>query len=120
MNKNRTLLCYGLSKGEIDFLSMTRFNCINIMDSMAHSKIKDILDGHVINKDDSKISNEKVILINGYGSDEIPDVVKLIRSVIGDSPILAVVTDTSKEWTFKYLLSHLIQERNWHRNNMKK
>ena len=40
----------------------------------------------------------------------------LIAKVITENPIMAVVTETSKEWQFNYLVEHLIEEREWYRS----
>ena len=36
-----------------------------------------------------------------------------MRAIIGREGIMAVVTPTSIEWTFDYLLEHLMEEREW-------
>lgn len=120
MNNKRLLLVYGLSKEEIDFLSISKIEYIDIRPDMASCKIADIINGKAHMGTMPKLPEEKVILMNGYNQNEIMNMVNLIRAGIGKSPILAAVTENSSKWSFEYLLNHLIEEREWYRNNSKK
>ena len=41
--------------------------------------------------------------------------VKKIKEILKPVPIMAVVTETSIDWEFKYLVDHLMEEREWYR-----
>lgn len=120
MNSKKLLLVYGLSKEETDFLSISKIEYIEIKPDMASCKIIDIINGKSHMGTMPKLPEEKVILINGYNQNQIMNMVNLIRSGIGKAPILAAVTESSSKWSFDYLLNHLIEEREWHKNNSEK
>ena len=120
MNSKRLLLVYGLTKEEKDFLSISRIEYIDIKPDMASCKIADIINGKAHMGTVTKLPDEEVILMDGYNQNEIMNMVKLIRAGIGKTPILAAVTENSSKWSFNYLLNHLVEEREWYRNNSKK
>lgn len=120
MNNKKLFLVYGLTKEEKDFLSISRIEYIEIKPDMASCKIADIINGKSHMGTMPNLPDEKVILMNGYNQNEMMNMVNLIRAGIGKSPILAAVTENSSKWSFDYLLNHLIEEREWHRNNSKK
>lgn len=110
MQKNKCILVYGLSDDEINKLEKAKFKVLKITNDMANMKLKDIL-GKVDNRDENlELPDEKVILFNGYGNNEMRTTIKAVRNVINGG-MLAVVTPISINWTFKYLLEHLIEER---------
>lgn len=118
LNNNRCILAYNLSKEEIDKIKKAGISVIKIEDTMVQMKIGEILQGYRFEAY-KKLPNEKVILFNNFGDEEISTAVKYCRSIVKDV-ILAVVTQTSIGWSFSYLMEHLIEEREWHRGNMRK
>lgn len=118
LNNNRCILAYNLSKEEIDKIKRAGISVIKIEDTMVQMKIKDILQGYRFEAY-KKLPNEKIILFNNFGDDEVGMAVKYCRAIANDA-ILAVVTQTSVDWSFSYLMNHLIEEREWHRGNMRK
>lgn len=116
MQKNKCILVYGLSDDEINKLEKINFKVLNITNDMANMKLKDILK-KVDNRDENiELPNEKVILFNGYGNNEMRTTIKSVRNVINGG-MLAVVTPISINWTFKYLLEHLVEEREFANGN---
>ncbi|MGG5463246.1 DUF3783 domain-containing protein [Clostridium sp. B9] len=114
LNNSKAILTYGLNEKEKKDFQATGHKIINITDEMASMKVKDILDGlkfEVVSKNNFE---EKVVIFNNFPDEEIREMVSIAR-VIAENPIMAVVTDTSKEWQFSYLVEHLIEEREWHR-----
>lgn len=114
LNNSKAILTYGLSEKEKKDFQATGHKIINITDEMASMKVKDILDGlkfEVVSKNNFE---EKVVIFNNFPDEEIREMVSISR-VIVENPIMAVVTETSKEWQFSYLVEHLIEEREWHR-----
>lgn len=91
---------------------MVKPKLVKVTPDMATMKVKDIVNGIRIltNKEDPP--EEKLVLFNNCESEELYILIKLIRKVIPNA-ILATVTPLTNEWTFEYLLSHLIKEREW-------
>ena len=101
MLKSKCVLVYGLSEEEIEKLKKINFKVI---------KIKDILNKKEVIDEESSLPEEKVILFNGYGQNQLRTTIKSVRNLITGG-ILAVVTPISINWTFERLISHLILER---------
>ena len=118
LNNNRCILAYNLSKEEIDKIKKAGISVIKIEDTMVQMKIRENLQGYRFEAY-KELPNEKIILFNNFGDEEISMAVKYCRAVVKDV-ILAVVTQTSIDWSFSYLMNHLIEEREWHKGNMRK
>ncbi len=119
LNNNKCILAYGLSEDEIKLLEGLKHKIKIITKEMSSMKIKDILGGlkfEVVNKE---LPEEKILLFNNYDDASVKKGVTDIRSNIKGT-ILAVVTPTSKEWTFEYLLEHLVEEREWAKKQQQK
>ena len=58
---------------------------------------------------------ENVVLFNNFSDEELDKIIFFIRDCVDQNPIMAVITPTSIEWTFEYLLKHLIDEREWYK-----
>ncbi len=120
MNNEKTLLVYGLEKAELDFFSMSNIKYKIITEDMGSCVIENILNDNSCLGSKVSLPREKVILINGFEEDEVGAMVRIIRATMGKDPILAVITKTSITWTLQYLLKHLIEERQWYKNNSSK
>lgn len=108
----KCILAYGLTEEEFDNIQKRRIKIKKITNSDASTKIIDILCGKEVEESVEEFaSNEKVIIFNGYDDKELRGIITFIRGFI-EGGILAVVTEQSSKWTFKYLLEHLIEERN--------
>ncbi|MFX0549694.1 DUF3783 domain-containing protein [Hathewaya histolytica] len=97
----------------------------NVEKNILGNKLEDIIKDRAIEsaideKNFKSFENEKVILFNNFNEDELNKVIKDIRADKDLKCILAVITPTSIEWEFKYLLEHLIEEREWFRKNNNK
>lgn len=110
----KCILVYGLQNHELVELTKRKIKYILIDASMINLKIKDIIDGKKDNISSSgdDLINEKILLFNDYEEEILQKNIKNIRNFIKGG-ILAVVTDTSREWTFDYLARHLIEEKEW-------
>nr|WP_243240349.1 DUF3783 domain-containing protein [Clostridium cibarium] len=75
-------------------------------------KVKDIISGIKIINYNESISKERLILFNNCESKELSVLIPYARKIVV-GVILAVVTPLTENWTFKYLLEHLIGEREW-------
>lgn len=115
---NRGLIIYGLSDIEKQSLKGLELNYRVVKEDMLSMKIKDIIEGLQISIYDENIPKEKIILFNNYSDNELKETINLVRTVVEDG-ILAVVTPVSENWTFGYLIEHLIEERKWVLENQK-
>ncbi|MDU1854142.1 MAG: DUF3783 domain-containing protein [Clostridium baratii] len=119
MNNNKALLVYGLSKDEINSLRLIS-KVIEIKPEMVDLKVHEIASGK-LNEEVIEIVdgiNEKAILFNGFSDKEVSASIKKIRSAVKGG-VLAVVTPISRNWSFRYLLGHLLEEREWYAKNQK-
>ncbi|GAA0860562.1 MULTISPECIES: DUF3783 domain-containing protein [Clostridium] len=119
MNNNKALLVYGLSKDEINSLRLIS-KVIEIKPEMVDLKVHEIASGK-LNEEVIEIvdgMNEKAILFNGFSDKEVSTSIKKIRSAVKGG-VLAVVTPISRNWSFRYLLGHLLEEREWYAKNQK-
>lgn len=111
MQRNKCMLVYGLSKDEINSLRLLG-KVKEITPEMVTLKIKNIANGDYLEEDliIEEVLNEKAILFNDYRDSEVQANLKKIRAVVKGG-VLAVVTPLSRNWSFKYLINHLVQER---------
>jgi NAD(P)H-flavin reductase len=124
LDNNKLMLIYGFNEEERVFLDnlITEFKLpsyIVVEDKMASMKLKDIIEGLIVDTYDKELADEKVILFNNFADYELDAAIRAIRSSKAIKPILAVVTPTSINWEFHYLLNHLIEEREEARRYMK-
>lgn len=91
---------------------MVKLKLIKVTPEMVTMKVKDIVNGIRIFTAKGNTPDEKLVLFNNCESEELYILIKLIRKVMPKA-ILATVTPSTNEWTFEYLLSHLIKERAW-------
>ena len=113
---NKCVLVYGLNIRELYELRKANLTTLIITKEMSNMKLKDIIDGARDLVNDDSIPNEKVILFYGYSGIELKESIKTVRNIITGG-LLAAVTPVSINWTFKYLISHLMQEREWIEEN---
>lgn len=122
MENDKTMLIFGFDKEEKqimhDLLKKSNLPDYKVIEeSMGKMKIKDILNGLKLDIYNCRLPQEKVILLNNFNDEELEILIKGLRVNLISKPILAVVTETSIEWTFEYLLEHLIEEREWFKNH---
>ena len=120
---NKMMLAYGFEDEEKVFLD----NMIKelqlppykvVEKNMAIMTIRNIIDGPVLDTYHKQLPEEKVIMFNNFTDHELDMTIKTIRSNKNIKPILAVVTPTSINWEFHYLLEHLMEEREQARKYM--
>lgn len=116
LENKKCILAYGLNNNEIVELTRRKMRHIIIKPYMIDSKVKDIIDGKITACNEEEI-DQKIILFNSYEPNKLQKAVKDIRKFIKGG-IVAVVTDTSKEWKFRDLLDHLVEENKWFKDNM--
>ena len=113
----KCILAYGLSNEQIDKIKKRRIRMKIVTNNEGGMKIKDLLNNNTEeNKNYEELpQNEKAIIFNGYNDKELRSEIKFIRSFV-DGGVLAVVTEQSEGWTFKYLVEHLIEEREFYKS----
>ena len=112
LNNNKCILVYGLTNEELVECAKRKIKTVVIRPDMASMKIADICKGLKFSTFDDLMPKEKAVLFNNYEDKDLNKAIKEVRGFVSGG-ILAVVTPTSSEWTFKYLLTHLIEEREW-------
>ncbi|MHC6181453.1 DUF3783 domain-containing protein [Clostridium sp. JNZ X4-2] len=122
---NRTILMYGFDKNTERIIEKIGkdFNADNfrvIKNHMTGMKIRDILEGNLKAQDNFDDVQEKVVLFNNLTDTQISGIMGELKNKVNERPILAVVTETSIDWSFNYLLTHLLQEREWFEKNNSK
>ncbi|MDO5517536.1 MAG: DUF3783 domain-containing protein [Clostridium sp.] len=112
----KCILAYGLTDEELDKIKKRRLKVKEVTSEDASRRIVDILceDGDGSTKDELP-ADEKALIFNGYNDKELRETIKFIRRFI-EGGVLAVVTEESSKWTFKYLIEHLVEEREWYKS----
>lgn len=118
LDNNKCILVYRLTDEELEELKKANLKLIVITDDMADMKIKDIIGGLRILNYNDRLAEQKLMLFNNFDEKLLMKTIKEVRAVVTGG-ILATVTPTSIEWTFEYLLNHLIEEREWIAMNQK-
>ncbi len=120
MINNKLMLVYGLKNEELNLLkdiclenNLPSFKIVN--KNMCEMKLRDIIKGINLEVEDTDMPEEKVVIFNNFSDTELNLGVKKIKEILKPTPIMAVVTETSIDWQFKYLVDHLMEEREWHR-----
>lgn len=118
LDNNKCILAYNFSEFELNILKNGNIKVIEVSPEMIEMTIKDILGGLRFKTFNPNPIKEKTILFNNFTDDDIQPVIKVIRQKIKGG-LLAVVTSTTIDWKFSYLVKHLIEEREWFLNQQK-
>lgn len=124
LSNNKLMLIYGFSNEDRTFLDSIieeyKLPSYRIIEkNMANMKIRDILEGLKLDTYNKNLPDEKIILFNNFTDAELESTVRAIRANKNIRPILAVVTATSINWEFHYLIEHLMEEREQAKKYMK-
>ncbi|MCT8977515.1 DUF3783 domain-containing protein [Clostridium sp. CX1] len=118
LENNKVALVYGFGEAEQSIVSEILKGKYKVIDeSMGKMKIGDILNGIKLEVYNCHLPSEKVVLFNNFEDEELKNTMRAIKASIQPSPIFAIVTDTSIDWTFEYLLEHLVEEREWYKKH---
>ncbi|KOF56171.1 MULTISPECIES: DUF3783 domain-containing protein [Clostridium] len=122
MENNSKILIYGYTEEEIqkikDLLHKNRMpDLLVINKNMSQMKICDILKGLEILTYDVKLPDEKLVLFNNVPDKKIDKGIQIIKDISDKRPIFAQVTPVSQNWSLKYLIEHMIEERQWYIDN---
>lgn len=118
LSNNKCILVYNIPESEIKELNNNSFNIIKVSEEMGEMTISDILSGLRFETINTNIKSEPLILFNNFSDEEIKLTISSIRKRFNKG-IFAVITPSSVNWKFSYLLEHLIEEREWYLNNKK-
>ncbi|MDD7795137.1 DUF3783 domain-containing protein [Clostridium sp. 'White wine YQ'] len=119
LNNQKTVLVYGFSQEQSSVLSSDKYDTVIVSKEMINMKLKDIIDGLRFETFESNPAKEQVVVFNNFTDDELKIMLSIIKG-ISPNAIKAVVTPTSINWSFKYLIEHLVEEREWYKANAKK
>ncbi|MDS0525367.1 DUF3783 domain-containing protein [Clostridium sp. SHJSY1] len=112
LENSKCILIYGFKDEELEMLKMIKLKLIKVTPEMTSMRVKDIVDGIRIFTYKENMTEEKLVLFNNCESQELYVLIKFIKKMM-PKVILATVTPLTNEWTFEYLLSHLIKEKEW-------
>lgn len=116
---NKCILAYGLDKEQIDKIKGQNIKVIEVNNNMALMKIEDIINESTNdNSYDELPLNEKALIFNGFKDEQLKVTIRYIRGFV-QGGVLAISTPQNYKWTFSYLLEHLIEEREWFKEQQK-
>ncbi|OPJ64925.1 DUF3783 domain-containing protein [Clostridium chromiireducens] len=116
---NKCILAYGLDQEQIDKIKGQNIKVIEVNNKMALMKIEDIINGNTNdNSYDELPLNEKALIFNGFKDEQLKVTIRYIRGFV-QGGVLAISTPQNYRWTFSYLLEHLIEEREWFKEQQK-
>ena len=112
----KCILAYGLTEEELDKIKKRRLKVKEVTEKEASTRIVDLLCGEVEESTSDELpKDEKALIFNGYNDKELRETIKFIRRFV-EGGVLAVVTEQSSKWTFKELVEHLVEEREWYKS----
>jgi len=110
---DKCILAYGLKEEEIKKIESQNIKVIEINNNVALMKLEDIICGDISENTYNNLPlSEKALIFNGFKDEQLKVTIRYIRGFI-QGGVLAVSTAQNYKWTFKYLLEHLIEEREW-------
>ena len=118
LGNNKCILHYGMEENDIKTIESFNYKLIKVTEDMTCMKLGELIEGYKFENLLNDTISEKVIIFNNLSDEELKSSIKHIRENIKNT-ILAVVTPTSINWTFDSLLKHLVQEREWYKNQQK-
>ena len=110
---NKCILAYGLNSEEIKKIESQNIKVIEVNANMTSMTIEDIICAKPNEGSFDELPlNEKALIFNGFKEDHLKTTIRYIRGFVKGG-VLAISTAQNYKWTFKYLLEHLIEEREW-------
>jgi hypothetical protein len=117
---DKCILVYGLNKEEIEKIQSQNIKIIDIDSNRALSTLEHIIQGDTDENSYGELtSNEKALIFYGFKEEQLKFTIRYIRGFV-QGGVLAICTPQNYKWTFKYLLEHLIEEREWYKANGRK
>ncbi|MGE5628157.1 MAG: DUF3783 domain-containing protein [Solirubrobacterales bacterium] len=120
MDNKKLILSYGFDFGEMSKIQkiakeVNLSSVKTVKNTMGKMTVNDIINGNLFEVYDCSMPKVKVILLNNFSDYELEKAISMFKSAFSEIPILAVVTESSINWTFEKLVNHLEEERQWHR-----
>ena len=110
---NKCILAYGLNSEEIKKIESQNIKVIEVNTNMASMTLEDIIcEKTNENLVEEMPLNEKALIFNGFKDDHLKTTIRYIRGFVKGG-VLAISTAQNYKWTFKYLLEHLVEEKEW-------
>ena len=110
---NKCILAYGLNSEEIKKIESQNIKVIEVNTNRASMTIEDIIcEKPNENSFEELPLNEKALIFNGFKDDHLKTTIRYIRGFVKGG-VLAISTAQNYKWTFKYLLEHLVEEKEW-------
>lgn len=120
MVNEKKVLVYGLDAEEMAKMKKSNIKLLPVNETMLNMKVFDILaEKNEAGEPNDRFKGEKILVFNAIPDMQLKLLIDLTKRVIKKKPILAVVTETSIEWSFEQLVEHLVEEREWHKSNKK-
>lgn len=120
MINEKKILVYGLDAEEMAKMKKSNIKMLPVNETMLNMKVFDILaEKNEVSEPNDRFKGEKILVFNAIPDVQLKLLIDLTKRAIKKKPILAVVTETSIEWSFEQLIEHLIEEREWHKSNKK-
>lgn len=120
MINEKKILVYGLDAEEMAKMKKSNIKILPVNETMLNMKVFDILaEKNEVSEPNDRFKGEKILVFNAVPDVQLKLLIDLTKRAIKKKPILAVVTETSIEWSFEQLIEHLIEEREWHKSNKK-
>lgn len=120
MTNEKKILVYGLDAEEMAKMKKSNIKMLPVNETMLNMKVFDILaEKNEVSEPNDRFKGEKILVFNAVPDVQLKLLIDLTKRAIKKKPILAVVTETSIEWSFEQLIEHLIEEREWHKSNKK-
>lgn len=110
---DRCILAYGLNAEEIKKIESQNIKVIEIKTDMLSMTLEDIICEKTNENLLEELSlNEKALIFNGFKDEHLKTTIRYIRGFVKGG-VLAISTAQNYKWTFKYLLEHLLEEKEW-------
>ena len=116
MERVRSIIVYGFDKEDKDLFEVLKIRhkvkkMIYLSNKMGDSVLRDILSEVFNVSDEVNLPDQKLLIFDQFSDKDLSIVVDIVKSTIPGYPIMAEITPISINWSIKYLLQHLIQER---------
>lgn len=110
---SKCILAYGLNPDEIKKIESQNIKVIEVNTNMVSMTLEDIIcEKTNENLIEELPLNEKALIFNGFKDDHLKTTIRYIRGFVKGG-VLAISTAQNYKWTFKYLLEHLVEEKEW-------
>lgn len=115
MKLEKKMIVHGFNTFELAKFEVGGHKVVVVGNDNGATLLKDLIleNKESYKKSEEELPKDKVIVLSDYSDEELKQFVLMLRSFPKENkPMLAVVTESSYEWPFEYLLKeHLIKDR---------